>query len=464
MSCRPYRKALYPLVFYLKYVIFVIIVCFVIVAGAFQDTENTFNEVTMKKLYSSLVALLLCSPVLYGSASNSQEQWVAASSSSDQVSEEGLRVRLLFNPMRYLKIDAFFSGAEYEKQDLYKYALEVKKQHYSRMQFLAGVLQKIVPSTATIDDVSGLIKDSPYVSANELPATIACAYEVLKPGTVHDAFRWLCTGALRKRLQHSSGVICRAFFSPLHESTDETKIEETIIWLIRSEEKSIKIASYFFTNQKILTALSEAAKRGVKINIIVDESGSPEALNACGLPYKTWKQQYAKHRLMHHKFILFERNVDGDSFVVSGSYNLTMYANGHQENILVLNNKELFATYHKQFNIVKRSTVRIGPDNGDSSDEDDASNKDDVSQEGDSQEGDSQDGDSQGADISDDNIAVQLTVPDEVLVPYEVPEPEMGPIGTLILSALKLYNQPCDPVLEEDQESSLKRQRSYATG
>jgi phosphatidylserine/phosphatidylglycerophosphate/cardiolipin synthase-like enzyme len=63
---------------------------------------------------------------------------------------------------------------------------------------------------------------------------------------------------------------------------------------------------------------------------------------------------------MHHKFVLFEKNVGGKSLVWTGSYNFTKSATrNNQENIVLLDSKPLIDKYAKQFSLLQERTRKL---------------------------------------------------------------------------------------------------------
>lgn len=96
--------------------------------------------------------------------------------------------------------------------------------------------------------------------------------------------------------------------------------------------KEMDIAVYSITNRKIVDAIMEAHKRGVKVRVITDRgmAGNKyslvDELSATGVPVL----KNNKHKIEHNKFAVF----DGKT-VVSGSYNWTKNATkSNSENCL----------------------------------------------------------------------------------------------------------------------------------
>ena len=154
----------------------------------------------------------------------------------------------------------------------------------------------------------------------------------------------------------------QALFSP------KDHLAEELISLIEREKKSIKVAVYCLTHRGIVKALTVAQARGVAIEVIVDPfslraKGGAKQLDKVSFPVFVWspepqfrqfkngKKVKKKQALMHDKFCVF-----GEDRVWTGSFNFTMQAtHTHQENALVVENKEIANSYLSEFERVKKS-------------------------------------------------------------------------------------------------------------
>lgn len=122
-----------------------------------------------------------------------------------------------------------------------------------------------------------------------------------------------------------------------------------VVNILRTCKKTLDIAIYTLTNERIFAAIEEVYKRGVKVRIITDDecckmAGSEIArCAAIGIPTKTDDSARAN---MHHKFAVIDNSV-----VITGSFNWTNQAvKINQENILFYENKELAAKYTEEYN------------------------------------------------------------------------------------------------------------------
>jgi cardiolipin hydrolase len=118
--------------------------------------------------------------------------------------------------------------------------------------------------------------------------------------------------------------------------------------MLRTCKKTLDIAIFTLTNDKISAAINEAFERGVEVRIIADDDcckmmGSDVfrlALN--GIKVKTDDARFH----MHHKFAVLDHSV-----VITGSFNWTSQAvKFNQENIIFYENKALAASYTEEYN------------------------------------------------------------------------------------------------------------------
>lgn len=152
-----------------------------------------------------------------------------------------------------------------------------------------------------------------------------------------------------------------AYFSP------EDHVEKRLIDAIHEEKESLYICVYHFTHRGIVTALIDAKKRGVEVEVVVDQfavkGSSPlHRLNKAGIPVYVWDPYRSKNKkirrpVMNHKFCVF-----GTEKVWTGSFNFTYEsARLHQENVLVMEDETLAQGYKNQFHTIKhRSCTPLG--------------------------------------------------------------------------------------------------------
>ena len=109
---------------------------------------------------------------------------------------------------------------------------------------------------------------------------------------------------------------------------------EIILNAINEAEKSILVAAYSFTSKPISTALLEAHKRGISVQVVADAKAHNDKYSAVtflsnqGVPVRV----NSRYSIFHHKFMVFDgRHVE------TGSFNYTGAATDkNAENVLLL--------------------------------------------------------------------------------------------------------------------------------
>jgi phosphatidylserine/phosphatidylglycerophosphate/cardiolipin synthase-like enzyme len=157
------------------------------------------------------------------------------------------------------------------------------------------------------------------------------------------------------------GQICHAFFSP------DDGLEEILIDLIDHEQKSLHIAVFAFTDIEIARALKRAKERGVTIEIVTDPSCLQDRFNKImflkehKFSIYIYNNDYNKATLanrMHHKFVIFGKNIANKKLIWLGSYNFTKSANAaNQESIVLIENPLIIEQFTKQFSRLKQRSV-----------------------------------------------------------------------------------------------------------
>ena len=157
-----------------------------------------------------------------------------------------------------------------------------------------------------------------------------------------------------------NGLILRALFSP------QDDIRKTIVGLINNEQQAIKMAIYFFTENQIANALMQAKKRGVQVELIVDQKHLETCphtkiyeLNNAGISTYVF-QNKSKYGIFHHKFMCCAKNLDDQHFLSTGSFNFTSMAQEqNQENIIITNDHDINQQYLKQFDHLKQQSILL---------------------------------------------------------------------------------------------------------
>jgi len=144
----------------------------------------------------------------------------------------------------------------------------------------------------------------------------------------------------------------------------EDKPTQKLIEFIDSAKKSIHAAVYFLTDKNIATALINAKKRGVdvqivsdtisadssygKINLLAQNNVSIHIFNTSAQSNKPFMQdqRFSYQPIMHHKFALFD-----DAILWTGSFNWTNAANDKNcENVIYTDDKETCQKYKTYWN------------------------------------------------------------------------------------------------------------------
>ena len=132
----------------------------------------------------------------------------------------------------------------------------------------------------------------------------------------------------------SAWEIC---FSPGGDCT------KAIVTALEHAKSSVLVQAYTFTSAPIAKALVDAARRGVKVEVILDKSqvsgrySSADFLARAGIPVRI----DAAHAIAHNKVMV----IDG-STVITGSFNFTRAAQEkNAENLLVVHDPALASRY-----------------------------------------------------------------------------------------------------------------------
>ena len=149
----------------------------------------------------------------------------------------------------------------------------------------------------------------------------------------------------------SPAMAATATTAPIDASTEvafspDGEAEQTVLKVISSAQRSIRLAAYSFTSPVVVRGLLEARKRGVDVGVVVDERGnrSPSSIAAlnllvnAGIPTRT----NARYAILHDKYVI----VDG-RHLQTGSFNFSKAAaSRNSENVIVVwNNPKVASQY-----------------------------------------------------------------------------------------------------------------------
>lgn len=124
---------------------------------------------------------------------------------------------------------------------------------------------------------------------------------------------------------------------------------QRVLSLLGQTRRKADLCVFTITDDRITQAILEAHKRGIAVRIISDDEKSQDLgsdmdeLARQGVPVRL--DDLPAH--MHHKFALFD-----DSLLATGSYNWTRGASYNMENLIVLNDPRLIASFQREFDKV----------------------------------------------------------------------------------------------------------------
>jgi phosphatidylserine/phosphatidylglycerophosphate/cardiolipin synthase-like enzyme len=141
-------------------------------------------------------------------------------------------------------------------------------------------------------------------------------------------------------------------FSPKGAAT------QTLVKEINTAKREILVQAYLFASKPIKTALSEARKRGVRIEAVLDNSQSQdtkyllEVISQTGIPVYIDKE----HSIAHNKVIVIDR-----STLIVGSIDFSKAEENNVENMLILKGDKLLVDkYINYFEEHKGHSVGYG--------------------------------------------------------------------------------------------------------
>ena len=131
-------------------------------------------------------------------------------------------------------------------------------------------------------------------------------------------------------------------------STTSAELENALINYIENAEESIDIAMYNTNRNRIINALSDAYNRGVRVRMVTDTETANLALSNPTPPFPIIRGN--SDGLMHNKFLVIDRNSVNDSWVISGSLNLTEQGMANDfNNLVAVQDQALCKAYELEF-------------------------------------------------------------------------------------------------------------------
>lgn len=128
-------------------------------------------------------------------------------------------------------------------------------------------------------------------------------------------------------------------------------VGEKIERLIQATTTSIDAALYRFNNPRLALALEDAAQRGVRIRLVLDQNKYEEShttrqlLSSRRVPFRLLYGRQGPGSKMHHKFAILDGQI-----AITGSYNWTLESEEQNfENLLILRDPEELEKYRREF-------------------------------------------------------------------------------------------------------------------
>jgi phosphatidylserine/phosphatidylglycerophosphate/cardiolipin synthase-like enzyme len=131
------------------------------------------------------------------------------------------------------------------------------------------------------------------------------------------------------------------YFSPKGGCTD------AIVRELRAARQSVRVMAYSFTSPPIATALVDCHRRGVKVEIIVDQGQRGEKYTEADFVANAGIPTYmdGRHAIHHNKVIVID-----ELTVITGSFNFSSSAElRNAENLLVLRDPEMAKRYLEEW-------------------------------------------------------------------------------------------------------------------
>lgn len=125
--------------------------------------------------------------------------------------------------------------------------------------------------------------------------------------------------------------------------TPNRKCQLQIIDVINKAKDSVFVQAYSFTDRDIAQALVEAAKRGVKVRLLLDKSNRSDKRSAKDIVIQNSLPLRFDSPLgiAHNKVMILDRSI-----ILSGSYNFSAAAyKRNTENLLILHSPDLAKEY-----------------------------------------------------------------------------------------------------------------------
>ena len=144
----------------------------------------------------------------------------------------------------------------------------------------------------------------------------------------------------------------QVFFSPDGGCT------EAVVKALEKAKKTVFVQAYSFTSAPIAKALVDAQRRGVQVKVILDKSQETQKYSSATFLVHEGVSTLIdfKHPIAHNKIMIIDQNR-----VVTGSFNFTREAEKNGENLLLIDDAELAATYTSNWKNHQRHAEKYNP-------------------------------------------------------------------------------------------------------
>lgn len=162
-------------------------------------------------------------------------------------------------------------------------------------------------------------------------------------------------------------AILLIFARPVYAKTEvgftpSRECEDAIVYNINHARKSVDVAIYSINNKRIVAALKDAHRRGIKLRILTDKlqagakSSKTLELHREGINIRV----NSRHKIEHNKFAIYDGNK-----VSTGSFNWTDPASEkNSENCLLISmEQKTVEAYKKRFDILWRLNSKAKSEN-----------------------------------------------------------------------------------------------------
>jgi phosphatidylserine/phosphatidylglycerophosphate/cardiolipin synthase-like enzyme len=136
-------------------------------------------------------------------------------------------------------------------------------------------------------------------------------------------------------------------------------VAEVVERLIETTRSAVDAALYRFNHPGLARSLEDAARRGAKVRLVVDQNkydddaATRKLLDGDRIPFRPCRGRAGSGSKMHHKFLI----LDGAS-VLTGSYNWTLESEEENyDNLVVLREPAQVEIYQREFEALWRKAA-----------------------------------------------------------------------------------------------------------